>query len=47
MPRTVDPALVEQYEEKKKRRPMSSQAVGDDDGRVAQPAVERLSLIHI
>ena len=36
MPRTVDPALVEQYEEKKKRRQMSSQAVGDDDGRVAQ-----------
>ena len=35
-PRTIDPALVEQYEEKKKRRQMSSQAVGDDDGRVAQ-----------
>ena len=36
MPRTVDPALVEQYEEKKQRRQMSSQAVGDDDGRSPQ-----------
>ena len=35
-PRTIDPALVEQYEEKKKRRQMSSQAVGDDDGRSPQ-----------
>ena len=43
MPRTVDPALVEQYEEKKKRRQMSSQAVGDAEKSARAEAQQALA----